>query len=125
MCRLLHVWGVFELQCARAQPWRACCRCRPPTPARWRAARPAQGAAPRVACARAAAVAGLALPPPLRRAWAAQGGRVVACSQAGSLDVQLRDVALGRARTVRWDPPPGAYSGTPAGPDQPVPYFFL
>ena len=78
-----------------------------PRRAGWRALRSAQGRG-RGSPVRIAAVAGLALPPPLRRAWAAQGGRVVACSQAGSLDVQLRDVALGRARTVRWDPPLGA-----------------
>lgn len=72
---------------------------------------------------RAAAVAGLALPAPLRRAWAAQGGRVVACSQAGSLDVQLRDVALGRARTVRWESPPGMYSVTLAGSQPASPMY--
>jgi len=56
----------------------------------------------------AAAVAALALLPPLARVWVAPGGRMAACSQTGTRDVLLRDLAVGTTRTLRWEAPAGA-----------------
>ncbi len=57
----------------------------------------------------ATAVAGLTLLPPLGRAWLARGGRVAACSQTSSLDVLLRDLAVGTMRLARWEPLTGLH----------------
>ena len=54
------------------------------------------------------AVAALALLPPLSRVWVAPGGRMAACSQTGTRDVLLRDLAVGTTRTLRWEAPAGA-----------------